>query len=206
MIQLETSTVGSRFQEIMDLSFHKWKKTLVPGVRVNQTGFQLDTVFFIVKNIFIMKNVTDFCKMVETGVDPRLQRTAKSSGSCQSCSNDGNLPGSHELYSAGIWSLSYNQSWFEDIYHRERQNWRSVQRFTNPHFWQCQQDLIDGEVPRNCPNVSLLGTAFGWSDFFVVLCGTSISDNKNQVHFKHDSFSSYMAQLGSLKSKSSTSN
>ena len=33
-------------------------------------------VFFNVKNIFIMKNLTDFHKMVETGVDPCL-RTAK---------------------------------------------------------------------------------------------------------------------------------
>ena len=30
-------------------------------------------VFFIIKNIFIMKNVTDFRKMVETGVDPCLK-------------------------------------------------------------------------------------------------------------------------------------
>ena len=29
-------------------------------------------VFFIIKNIFIMKNLTDFRKMVETGEDPRL--------------------------------------------------------------------------------------------------------------------------------------
>ena len=30
-------------------------------------------VFFItMKNMFIMKNLTDFCKTVETGVDPRL--------------------------------------------------------------------------------------------------------------------------------------
>ena len=30
-------------------------------------------VFFIIKNVFIMKNLTDFRKTVETGVDPRLQ-------------------------------------------------------------------------------------------------------------------------------------
>ena len=29
-------------------------------------------VFFIIKNIFIMKNLTDFRKTVETGVDPHL--------------------------------------------------------------------------------------------------------------------------------------
>ena len=29
-------------------------------------------VFFIIENIFIMKNLTDFCKTVETSVDPRL--------------------------------------------------------------------------------------------------------------------------------------
>ena len=55
MIQLETSTVGSRFQEIMDLSFHKWKKTLVPGVRVNQTGFQLGQCFLLLKIYLLWK-------------------------------------------------------------------------------------------------------------------------------------------------------
>ena len=29
-------------------------------------------MFFIIKNVFIMKNLTDFRKTVETGVDPRL--------------------------------------------------------------------------------------------------------------------------------------
>ena len=28
--------------------------------------------FITIKNMFIMKNLTDFCNMVETGVDPRL--------------------------------------------------------------------------------------------------------------------------------------
>ena len=31
-------------------------------------------VFFIIKNIFIMKNVTNFSKMVETGVYPHVKR------------------------------------------------------------------------------------------------------------------------------------
>ena len=35
------------------------------------TRFQLGK-FFIIKNIFIMKNLTDFCKMMETGVEPHL--------------------------------------------------------------------------------------------------------------------------------------
>ena len=35
--------------------------------------FNLQSVF-ILKNIFNMKNVTDFRKTVETGVDPHLQR------------------------------------------------------------------------------------------------------------------------------------
>jgi len=43
---------------------------------VIQTGywpdFNLESVF-IIKNIFVMKNVTDFLKMVKTGVDPRLR-------------------------------------------------------------------------------------------------------------------------------------
>ena len=35
--------------------------------------FNLESVF-VIKNIFIMKNVTDFPKTVETGVDPCLNR------------------------------------------------------------------------------------------------------------------------------------
>ena len=35
------------------------------------TRFQLGK-FFIINNIFIMKNLTDFCKMMETGVEPHL--------------------------------------------------------------------------------------------------------------------------------------
>ena len=31
-------------------------------------------MFFIIKNIFIMKNVTNFSKTVETGVDPHVKR------------------------------------------------------------------------------------------------------------------------------------
>ena len=33
--------------------------------------FQLGNVF-IIRNMFIMKNLTDFCKMMETGVEPCL--------------------------------------------------------------------------------------------------------------------------------------
>ena len=33
-------------------------------------------MFFIIKNVFILKNLTDFRKTVETGVDPRLNRTS----------------------------------------------------------------------------------------------------------------------------------
>ena len=32
----------------------------------------MESVFFIIKNIFILKNVTDVHKTVKTGVDPRL--------------------------------------------------------------------------------------------------------------------------------------
>ena len=35
-------------------------------------GFNLESVFFIINNIFITKNLTDFRKMLETNVDPRL--------------------------------------------------------------------------------------------------------------------------------------
>ena len=44
------------------------KKTFV------QTNFQILTwnVLLIIKNMFTMKNLTDFCKTMETGVDPRL--------------------------------------------------------------------------------------------------------------------------------------
>ena len=46
------------------------KKTFV------QTIFQILTwkVLLIIKNMFIMKNLTDFRKTMETGVDPRLDR------------------------------------------------------------------------------------------------------------------------------------
>ena len=36
--------------------------------------FQLGKFFIVSKNIFIVKNLTDFRKTVETGVDPRLKR------------------------------------------------------------------------------------------------------------------------------------
>ena len=42
------------------------------GFQVIQTGFQLGKFFFIIKNIFIMKNLTNFHKTVETVVDLRL--------------------------------------------------------------------------------------------------------------------------------------
>ena len=44
------------------------KKTFV------QTIFQILTwkVLLVIKNMFIMKNLTDFRKTMETGVDPRL--------------------------------------------------------------------------------------------------------------------------------------
>ena len=46
-----------------------------PGFRTTQVaycpGFNLESVF-IIENVFIMKNLTDFHKTVETGVDPRL--------------------------------------------------------------------------------------------------------------------------------------
>ena len=48
-------------------------KSPFQGFRVIQKGFQLGKCFFCVcVNIFIMKNVTDFGKTVEIGVDPRL--------------------------------------------------------------------------------------------------------------------------------------
>ena len=34
--------------------------------------FNLESLKFFTKNIFIMKNLTDFRKTVETGMDPRL--------------------------------------------------------------------------------------------------------------------------------------
>ena len=36
--------------------------------------FQLRKFFIVIKNIFIVKNLTDFRKTVETGVDPRLPK------------------------------------------------------------------------------------------------------------------------------------
>jgi len=35
--------------------------------------------FIIIKSMFIMKNLTDFCKTVETGVNPRLKSEQSSS-------------------------------------------------------------------------------------------------------------------------------
>ena len=37
--------------------------------------FNLESLFFLIKNIFIMKNLTNFHKTVETYVDPRLLST-----------------------------------------------------------------------------------------------------------------------------------
>ena len=50
-------------------------KISFPGFIVIQTGYWPDSKFesiSIIKNIFVMKNVTDFRKTVETIVDPRL--------------------------------------------------------------------------------------------------------------------------------------
>ena len=48
-------------------------KSPFQGFQVIQTGFQLGKGFlFNIKNIFIMKNVTNFCKTVETHVDLHL--------------------------------------------------------------------------------------------------------------------------------------
>ena len=57
------------------LDFYSLKSPSL-GFRVIQMGywpdFNLESVF-IFKDIFNMKNVTDFRKTVETGVDPHLQ-------------------------------------------------------------------------------------------------------------------------------------
>ena len=54
--------------------FHSLKSRFLDFI-VIQTGYWPDSSLervFIIKNIFVMKNVTDFGKTVETGVDPRL--------------------------------------------------------------------------------------------------------------------------------------
>ena len=56
------------------LDFHSLKSPFLDFI-VIQTGYWPDSNLgsvFIIKIIFIMKNVTDFRKTVETGVDPRL--------------------------------------------------------------------------------------------------------------------------------------
>ena len=56
------------------LDFHSLKSPFLDFI-VIQTGYWLDSnseSIFIIKNIFVMKIVTDFRKTVETGVDPRL--------------------------------------------------------------------------------------------------------------------------------------
>ena len=47
------------------------KKTFVPVDHF--PDFNLESSTIIIKNMFIMKNLTDFRKTVETGVDPRLR-------------------------------------------------------------------------------------------------------------------------------------
>ena len=44
------------------------------GGRLLQDQISTWKVFFITKNIFVMKNLTDFRKTVEAGVDPRLRQ------------------------------------------------------------------------------------------------------------------------------------
>ena len=56
------------------LDFYSLKSPFL-GFIVIQKGYWPDSNLesvFIIKNIFVMKNVTDFRKTVETGVDPRL--------------------------------------------------------------------------------------------------------------------------------------
>ena len=56
------------------LDFHSLKSPFLDFL-VIQTGYWPDSnpeSVFIIKNIFVMKNVTDFHKTVETGVDPCL--------------------------------------------------------------------------------------------------------------------------------------
>ena len=56
------------------MDFHSLKSPFLDFI-VIQTGYWPDSNLesvFIIKNIFVMKNVTDFRKMVETGVDPRM--------------------------------------------------------------------------------------------------------------------------------------
>ena len=48
------------------------KKTFVPVDHF--LDFNLESATIIIKNMFIMKNLTDFRKTVETGLDPRLSR------------------------------------------------------------------------------------------------------------------------------------
>ena len=46
------------------------KKTFVPVDHFRD--FNLESATIIIKNMFIMKNLTDFRKTVETALDPRL--------------------------------------------------------------------------------------------------------------------------------------
>ena len=50
------------------MDFHSLKSPFLTGYWPDSN---LESVF-IIKNIFVMKNATDFRKMVETGVDPRM--------------------------------------------------------------------------------------------------------------------------------------
>ena len=75
------STIQIAFSELLlrinflDFFGFSFLKISFPGFIVIQTGYWPDSKLesiSIIKNIFVMKNVTDFRKTVETVVDPRL--------------------------------------------------------------------------------------------------------------------------------------
>ena len=79
--QSPTPQIGHQVRRLASpgnvLDFHSLKSPFLDFI-VIQTGYWPDSnpeSIFIIKNIFVMKNVTDFRKTVETSVDPRLRLT-----------------------------------------------------------------------------------------------------------------------------------
>jgi len=71
MLPQEISWVSESFRQDIG-QFHSPRITPCKSADYFISRFKLGEVFHI-KNMFMMKTLTDFRKMVETGVDPRLK-------------------------------------------------------------------------------------------------------------------------------------
>ena len=74
MLHLETFWISTSFSQYLVSSILLgW--TLANRRIISSLNFNLE-YFIVIKNIFIVKNLTNFRKTVETGVDPRLKWAA----------------------------------------------------------------------------------------------------------------------------------